>query len=770
VSGQLAALLAFGTTQELTDGQLLERFATIGGEAAEFAFSALVERHGPMVLRVCRSVLSDPHDAEDAFQATFLVLVRKGRGLWVEDSLGPWLHQVALRTASCARSAAARRRRHERAAMTLAAATMTTAHDAPDSDLERLLHEEIDRLPERFRMPVVLCDLEGCSHDQAARHLGWPVGTVKSRLARARERLKGRLTCRGLAPESGVAIAPSLCGLDDVLPTALVRSTTLAAVRFAASRTIVDGAVATLAYGVFRAMSMTQLWKLGSILLVAGATVTGAGILSGGGPLGGSASAQGPATKPGTTDHSVAMPVFPIQRGRFQATIDGRGTVEAAQSHGLSSHVEGQTTIISLLAEGTKVKKGDLVCEMDSASLRDQLTNQRIINMTAQANYQNARLARETAEIAVKEYQEGIYPADRATIIGEIKLAESNLANTRARLERTERARKRLADLMPGRAVTPADVLAELDLDDRNDSLRTETLRDQITLEKMQGKLNLLDNFTKPKVVNELRSEVEKARADELAKRQRFELEKSKEEKIEKQIVNCKLYAPGDGYVVYANSPNRAASQARPQIEENATVREGQRILTIVDLGAPMQVNVKVAEAWVDRVQPGQRVAVAVDAFPEAKFTGVVTGVAPLPDPFAVATWSRKVYSTLVKLDGIQAMLRPGMTAQAEIVLEEHENAISVPVDSIVHFEDRDHVQVRRPDGRFEWREVTLGVADPTTQLIEVKQGLEPGEQVALKPLELMSEYEKRQKGLGEPTKPARKKAADPSRATRKQP
>src|SRR3954452_7908458 len=152
VMRQLGALLTAGTGGGLTDGQLLERFATLRGDAAEQAFAALVERHGPMVLRVCRGVLADPHDAEDDFQATFMVLVKKARGLWVEESLGPWLHQVAVRTASCARSAAARRARHERAA----ARAATAACPAPDAGLGRLLHEEIGRLPERFRAAVVL--------------------------------------------------------------------------------------------------------------------------------------------------------------------------------------------------------------------------------------------------------------------------------------------------------------------------------------------------------------------------------------------------------------------------------------------------------------------------------------------------------------------------------------------------------------------------------------------------------------------------------------
>ncbi len=113
VRRQLSTLFNVGAIRELTDGQLLERFSTDGGEAAELAFEALVERHGAMVLRVCRAQLADPHDTQDAFQATFLILVKKAPGLWVQDSLGPWLHQVAFRTAACARANAARRRKHE---------------------------------------------------------------------------------------------------------------------------------------------------------------------------------------------------------------------------------------------------------------------------------------------------------------------------------------------------------------------------------------------------------------------------------------------------------------------------------------------------------------------------------------------------------------------------------------------------------------------------------------------------------------------------------
>src|SRR4051794_40093771 len=203
-SRHLKALWDVGAIGALTDGQLLERFMTRDGEAAAIAFEALLDRHGPMVLRVCRGVLRDHHDAQDAFQATFLVLVRRAGSLWVRDSLGPWLHQVAHRTAACARSAAARRRRCEMAAAQYAS---RSAADGAAHDLGEILHGEVDRLPVRYRAVVVLCLLEGHTHEQAARYLGCPVGTVQSRLARGRRRLRDRLTRRGLAPASGGLVA-----------------------------------------------------------------------------------------------------------------------------------------------------------------------------------------------------------------------------------------------------------------------------------------------------------------------------------------------------------------------------------------------------------------------------------------------------------------------------------------------------------------------------------------------------------------------------------
>jgi RNA polymerase sigma factor (sigma-70 family) len=273
VLSRVRTVFGVGTTGELTDGQLLERFATRDDEAAELAFAALVERHGPMVLRTCRTVLRDLHGAEDAFQATFLVLVKKRRGLWVRDSLGPWLHQVACRVSARARSEAARRRKVEAQAAEL---LPRSASETPPDDLGRVLHEELERLPEPFRAAVVLCCLEGLTLHEAARRLGWPLGTVQSRLARGRQRLRDCLARRGFAPTFG-AVGLALAGerAQAAVPPALAEATAQVAVRGAAGG-VLPLAAGSLMEGVLTAMTLSRLK-----LIVAGILVVTAGVGSG---------------------------------------------------------------------------------------------------------------------------------------------------------------------------------------------------------------------------------------------------------------------------------------------------------------------------------------------------------------------------------------------------------------------------------------------------------------------------------------------------------
>jgi RNA polymerase sigma factor (sigma-70 family) len=257
-----------------SDPQLLERFLA---RRDEDAFAALVRRHGPMVFAVCRRLLPDPHDAEDAFQATFLVLVRKARSLGRPERLGNWLYGVACRTAMKARGHNARRRQCEQPL-----ADVPTAGGVAElvwRELRPVLDEELNRLPEKYRTPVVLCCLEGVSKREAARRLGWPAGTLSTRLHRAREILRGRLTRRGLALSAGVvAVALSRGTVPAAVPTTLAAATATAASRIAAGQAAaVPAPVLALAEGVLRAMWWNKLKVAAAALLAAVLLAAGIG-------------------------------------------------------------------------------------------------------------------------------------------------------------------------------------------------------------------------------------------------------------------------------------------------------------------------------------------------------------------------------------------------------------------------------------------------------------------------------------------------------------
>jgi RNA polymerase sigma factor (sigma-70 family) len=218
----LQALFRDGSMASWTDGQLMAQ--TLGdGDAREAAFRALVIRHGPMVLGVCRRILDDPHAAEDAFQATFLVLVKKARTLRDRDRVTSWLYGVAQRVARKAKAESARRRVVE---SRLVPAVVQGAGDHAQAELRAVIDEEIGRLPERYRLPLILCHLEGMRHHEAAERLGCPVGTVESRLSRARDQLRARLVRRGLAPAGGVLAGLLLSTEARASLSSLVASTT----------------------------------------------------------------------------------------------------------------------------------------------------------------------------------------------------------------------------------------------------------------------------------------------------------------------------------------------------------------------------------------------------------------------------------------------------------------------------------------------------------------------------------------------------------------
>jgi RNA polymerase sigma factor (sigma-70 family) len=250
---------------DLADRRLLERFVTARDEAA---FAALVRRHGPMVLGVCRRLLHDAHEAEDAFQATFLVLVHKARSIGRAESLGPWLHGVACRTAARAREAARRRARERDAA---AMPDGGPVAEVVWRELRQVLDEELGRLAQKYRAPLVLYYLEGKTTEEVARQLACPRGTVLSRLARGRQRLRLRLLRRGLAPSGGLLVG-LLAGkaAPAAVPTAVADEAIKAAVSTAAGKAAagaIPANVAALTKGVLRSMLLSKVKVVAAVVL-----------------------------------------------------------------------------------------------------------------------------------------------------------------------------------------------------------------------------------------------------------------------------------------------------------------------------------------------------------------------------------------------------------------------------------------------------------------------------------------------------------------------
>jgi RNA polymerase sigma factor (sigma-70 family) len=265
VLGLLYRAVGAEALAERPDAELLRRFAAASG-AAEVAFAALVRRHGPAVWGVCRAYLREPADAEDAFQATFLVLATRAGSLSLRGALGPWLTGVARRVCRWARTAAARRRRYERLA---ARANRTDAAPA-EPDTAEAVRGAVMRLPERLRVPVVLCDLEGLTYQQAAERLGLSHGAVRNRLARGRRRLEAALRRLGLAPAA--LVLPR--GLP-APPAALAARTARAAVLVAAGSA--NGAAPESVLQLMTGgLLMSKLKAVGLSALAAGVLITGA--------------------------------------------------------------------------------------------------------------------------------------------------------------------------------------------------------------------------------------------------------------------------------------------------------------------------------------------------------------------------------------------------------------------------------------------------------------------------------------------------------------
>jgi RNA polymerase sigma factor (sigma-70 family) len=356
---QFHHLFNAGTTTGLSDRDLLERFLYQDHDTSEFAFKTLVDRHGAMVFRVCNQGLRDPHAAEDAFQVTFLVLARQARSIRKQDELASWLFGVACRAAARIRMMEARRQHYERRGAIARANAKPGAADTSEPEPE--LHTEIARLPEKYRVPIVLCYFEGLTHEQAAEKLSWPTGTVKTRLARAREQLRRRLEGRGW--KHAVLIPAEHLRPPEIteVPKLLLESTTRAAIAIsggASAAGVIGSRVRLITNGVLRAMQFHAL-KITMISLF-GVAAIGLGAIA--------LARQAPEKR---RSDPQAAPVSSLESEPApQAVLNliGRTDKPVERLREIKPFFDCRVEKV-LVGRGSKVKKGDPVLEVFSIEL-----------------------------------------------------------------------------------------------------------------------------------------------------------------------------------------------------------------------------------------------------------------------------------------------------------------------------------------------------------------------------------------------------------------
>jgi RNA polymerase sigma factor (sigma-70 family) len=410
VSQRILRLAFYWDGGDLTDAQLLDLFLSRHDERA---FEALIYRHGPMVLGVCKRTLGCPEDAEDAFQATFLVLVRKARSIKPRGMVGNWLHGVAYRTAIKSKVMRARRVARERRAREMA---------RPDShqgevweQLAPLLDKELNELPGYYRSAVILCDLEGMSRKEAARKLGWSEGTLSGRLARARALLARRLSRTGLSVSGGaLAVVLSEQAASACLSSSVVATTTKAAILMATGQATVAGVISSkvlsLTNGVLKTMLLTKL-KITTLALLSVA-VLGVGVSLLPGPAQAQKQEAINEKQPRVTSEALA------ELGKAQIEV-AEAQLKVAESLMQEAEVAIQMAEVDSKSKMTHLKR------MEEMSKQATVSNAEVAEARSAADKaENEILAKRTA-LRTAQARVGVAKAQVKVVVAQVKVGNS---------------------------------------------------------------------------------------------------------------------------------------------------------------------------------------------------------------------------------------------------------------------------------------------------------------------------------------------------------
>ncbi|SDU45315.1 efflux RND transporter periplasmic adaptor subunit [Desulfobacula phenolica] len=454
--------------------------------------------------------------------------------------------------------------------------------------------------------------------------------------------------------------------------------------------------------------------------------------------------------KSSNTDAQKAL-TFMVKRGPLTVNVVESGTIKAREQIIIKNEVEGKTSIIYLIPEGTRVTKGDLLVELDASALIDSRLDQEIKVQNAEASYVNAKenlavaenqaksdmdLAQLTLEFArqdLKKYTKGEYPNELKKTQADITLAEEELTRVRDTLKWSQTLYK---EKYISQTELQADQLSEkkkaLDLDlAKNNYALLVNYTHQRNLAQRKSDVSQA-KMALERTQRKARADVIQARAELKARQAEYQRQKDKLEKFQEQIGKTKIYAPADGLVIYATSARGGLFRHNAEpLQEGQDIRERQELIYL-PTGNSSNVEIAIHESNLKKVTVGLPVVVTVDALPGRKFTGRITHIAPLPD--AQSLWMNpdlKVYTTQIFLDQKDNAVRTGMSCQAEIVIEEYADTLYVPVQAVMRIEGVPKVYVMNKT-QFEPRTVETGLDN--NRMIRVIKGIEPGDRVLLTP------------------------------------
>ncbi len=450
------------------------------------------------------------------------------------------------------------------------------------------------------------------------------------------------------------------------------------------------------------------------------------------------------------TDPMAGIPTFTVVRGPLLINITEGGTIKSRQQEVLKCEVEGGSTVLSLVSEGTRVKKGDLLIELDASKLQDQKVAQEIVVKNAEAASIGAEEAYEVAksqgrsDIAKAELDarfagEDIDKYKKGDYLSELKDKQSKVSLALEKVEQARDKKNWSQKLFEGKYISQT----ELQLDE------LAFKSSQLDLELAKNALALLENFTYKRKIDELEAAIEqtkmalervqrKAKADIVqaeaardAKKSEYERQLSVLAKQKRMIEKTKMYAPVDGLVVYASTGDGGWRFNKEPLIEGSTVRERQDLICLPTTSSVMA-EVKIHESSLEKLTIGLAARVTVDALPGKVFTGRVARIAPLPD--AGSMWMNpdmKVYNTEVHLDEGDDALRTGMSCRAEIIVDYYPDAVYVPVQAVMRVGKKPTVYMASPSGPIA-RPITLGLDN--NRMVRIIDGLAPGEKVLLNP------------------------------------